>query len=55
MSTRSFWPPCEAAQLDYEALRAHLLAHDKLPDGLSSARFKGLQIINSLSWFVSGW
>ena len=36
MSTRSFWPPCEAAQLDYEALRAHLLAHDKLPDGLAA-------------------
>ena len=25
MSTRVFWPPGEAAQADYEMLRAHLL------------------------------
>ena len=25
VSTRSFWPPAEAAQADYETLRAHLL------------------------------
>ena len=27
MSVRSFWPPAEAAQVDYERLRAHLLEH----------------------------
>jgi hypothetical protein len=50
VSTRSFWPPCEAAQLDYEALRAHLLAHDKLPDGLSSARFHRRGLAGLIAW-----
>lgn len=39
MTARSFWPPCAAAQLDYEALRAHLLEYACLPDGLAAARF----------------
>jgi len=50
VSTRSFWPPCEAAQLDYEALRAHLLAHDKLPDGLASARFNRRGLAGLIAW-----
>ena len=36
MSARSFWPPAEAAQVDYETLRAHLLDHGTLPDGLAA-------------------
>ena len=39
MSTRVFWPPAEAAQADYEMLRAHLLGHGALPGGLAAARF----------------
>src|SRR3954467_7208028 len=50
VSTRSFWPPCEAAQLDYEALRAHLLAHDKPPDGLASARFNRRGLAGLIAW-----
>lgn len=50
MSARSFWPPCEAAQLDYEALRAHLLAHDDLPEGLASARFTRRGLAGLIAW-----
>lgn len=39
MSARSFWPPVEPAQIDYEALRSHVLEHDGLPDDLAAARF----------------
>ena len=39
MTVRSFWPPAEAAQSDYETLRAHVLEHGRLPDGLAAARF----------------
>lgn len=39
MNARSFWPPTAPAQLDYEALRAHLLEHACLPDGVTAARF----------------
>jgi len=39
VTNRSFWPPCEAAQVDYEALRAHVLEYNRLPEGLASARF----------------
>ena len=35
MSVWTFWPPVEAAQ----ALRAHPLEHDRLPDDLGAARF----------------
>ena len=30
--SRSLWPPAEAAQADYETLRAHLLGLGGLPD-----------------------
>lgn len=39
MSARSFWPPVQPAQIDYEALRAHVLDHEGLPDDLAAARF----------------
>jgi hypothetical protein len=39
VSARSFWPPVEAAQLDYEVLRTHALAPGGLPQGLAAARF----------------
>jgi hypothetical protein len=36
---RSFRPPVEAAQVDYETLRAHVLERGRLPEGLAAARF----------------
>jgi len=39
VNNRSFWLPFEAAQVDYEPLRAHLLEHGALPDDLAAARF----------------
>lgn len=37
---RPFWPPAEAAQADYEALRAAVLAGTQLA-GPAAARFSG--------------
>jgi hypothetical protein len=54
VSTRSFWPPTEAAQVDYEALRAHLLEHDRLPDDLAAARFARRGLAGLITWPVSG-
>jgi hypothetical protein len=53
VSTRSFWPPTEAAQVDYEALRAHLLEHDRLPDDLAAARFARRGLAGLITWPVS--
>jgi hypothetical protein len=39
VSARSFWPPVEAAQVDYETLRAHVLGPAELPQSLAAARF----------------
>jgi hypothetical protein len=39
VSARSFWPPAEAAQFDYETLRDHLIEQGTLPGGLAAARF----------------
>jgi hypothetical protein len=36
VSARSFWPPIEAAQVDYETLRAHLLEPGRLPEDLAA-------------------
>jgi hypothetical protein len=36
---RAFWPIGEAAQADYEALRAHVLAVGALPASLPAARY----------------
>ncbi len=53
MSPWSFWPPVEAAQVDYEALRAHLLEHDRLPDDLAAARFTRRGLHGLITWPVS--
>ena len=53
MSARSFWPPAEAAQADYETLRAHLLRHGKLPDDLTAARFARRGLAGLITWPAS--
>ena len=53
MSARSFWPPAEAAQADYEMLRAHLLRHGMLPDDLAAARFARRGLAGLITWPVS--
>ena len=50
MTTRSFWPPAEASQVDYETLRAHLLEHGRLPDGLAAARFARRGVAGLIAW-----
>lgn len=49
-TARSFWPIGEAAQADYEALRAHLLATGGLPDSLSAARFGRCGLAGLIAW-----
>jgi hypothetical protein len=53
VSARSFWPAVEAAQIDYEALRAHVLEHDRLPDDLAAARFARRGLAGLITWPVS--
>jgi hypothetical protein len=53
VSTRAFWPPAEAAQADYETLRAHLLGHGVLPAGLPAARFARRGLAGLITWPVS--
>lgn len=53
MSARSFWPAAEPAQIDYEALRAHVLTHDRLGDDLAAARFARRGLAGLISWPVS--
>jgi hypothetical protein len=53
VNARSFWPPVEPAQIDYETLRAHLLKHDRLPDDLAAARFARRGLAGLISWPVS--
>ena len=50
MSARSFWPPNEAAQVDYETLRAHALALSGLPHGLAAARFARRGLAGLIAW-----
>ena len=50
MTARSFWPPAEASQVDYETLRAHLLEHGRLPDGLAAARFARRGVAGLIAW-----
>lgn len=52
MNNRSFWPPVEAAQVDYETLRAHLLEHGALPDDLAAARFGRRGLAGLIAWPV---
>jgi len=53
VTTRPFWPPAEAAQADYEMLRAHLLGHGALPDDLTAARFARRGLAGLITWPVS--
>jgi hypothetical protein len=53
VSARSFWPPAEPAQIDYEALRTHLLENDRLPDDLAAARFARRGLAGLITWPVS--
>jgi hypothetical protein len=53
VSARSFWPPIEPAQIDYEALRTHLLDNDRLPDDLAAARFVRRGLAGLITWPVS--
>ena len=50
MTARSFWPPAEASQVDYETLRAHLLENSRLPDGLPAARFARRGLSGLIGW-----
>ncbi len=50
MSARSFWPPSEAAQVDYESLRARVLAHGRSGDGLAAARFSRRGLAGLIGW-----
>ena len=45
-----FWPPGEAAQPDYEMLRAHLLQAGVLPGGLAAARFTRRGLAGLIAW-----
>jgi hypothetical protein len=50
VSARSFWPPREAAQIDYETLRAHVLEHSGLPESLAAARFARRGLAGLIAW-----
>jgi hypothetical protein len=50
VSARSFWPPVEAAQVDYETLRAHVLEPARLPEGLAAARFTRRGLAGLIAW-----
>jgi hypothetical protein len=50
VSARSFWPPGEAAQVDYEALRAHALDPCGPPQGLAAARFARRGLAGLIAW-----
>src|SRR5271166_1478186 len=50
VSARSFWPPVEAAQVDYETLRAHVCEPTGLPDGLAAARFARHGLAGLIAW-----
>jgi hypothetical protein len=53
VSARSFWPPAEPAQIDYETLRAHLRENEELPDDLAAARFARRGLAGLIRWPVS--
>jgi hypothetical protein len=50
VSARSFWPPIEAAQVDYEMLRTHALQPCGLPQGLAGARFARRGLAGLIAW-----
>jgi hypothetical protein len=45
-----FWPVGEAAQADYEALRAHVVATAAVPDSLMAARFTRRGLSGLIAW-----
>ena len=47
---RRFWPAGEAAQADYEALRAHVLTTGAPPDSLTAARFGRRGLPGLIAW-----
>jgi hypothetical protein len=53
VNARVFWPPAEAAQADYERLRAHLLGHGVLPVDLPAARFARRGLAGLIAWPAS--
>jgi hypothetical protein len=53
VSARVFWPPAEAAQADYEMLRARQLEDGSLPAGLAAARFARRGLAGLITWPVS--
>ena len=50
MNARSFWPPAEAAQVDYETLRAQVLEPCGAPQGLAAARFARRGLAGLIAW-----
>ena len=50
MSAQSFWPPVEAAQVDYEALRADALEPCGPLEGLAAARFARRGLAGLIVW-----
>jgi len=50
VSARSLWPPSEAAQVDYETLRAYTLEQAEPPDGLAAARFNRRGLAGLIAW-----
>jgi hypothetical protein len=50
VSARSFWPPLEAAQVDYETLRAQALEPCGLPENLAAARFARRGLAGLIAW-----
>jgi len=44
------WPVGEAAQADYEALRAHVLATGAPPESLAAARFARRGLSGLIAW-----
>lgn len=47
---RAFWPVGEAAQSDYETLRAHLLTCAAWPESLPGLRFARRGLAGLISW-----
>ena len=53
MNARSFWPPVEAAQVDYETLRAQVLEPCGAPQGLAAARFARRGLAGLIAWPIA--
>jgi hypothetical protein len=49
-AARRFWPAGEAAQADYEVIRAHLLGTGELPASLAAARFARRGLAGLIAW-----